>query len=269
VPPTPHDNRPVALVHWLTLVAANTVPLVGWFAADWSAATTLIVYWFETAAGLMFTCAQGVLHQRWNPRRGHFQYEARQSRSTQGDNPKGPFLQGFLVTNLAFTAGHGIFIGALLLVLTHNGNAALVQINWRSVELGCLQLLVIAAIDFLADLPYLHGWSFEQLEQTADRTFGRVGVVHIALIVGIFIAAATDTPARVFGVFVVLKSLYSMSTALPHWAPRTSPRWLNRLMNRVLPEPAGKRFEDVWATDQASEVRRREQNEQPWTAARR
>lgn len=270
MPPTPHDaNRAVALVHWLTLAAANAVPMVGWFGADWSPATTLIVYWFETVAGLGFVYARGVLHRRWNPRRGHFRYAARASSSTRDTDAKGSFIQAFLVTNLAFSGAHGIFIAAIVLILTNNGHADVVAVDWRQVGFGCLQLLIILAVDFLADLPYLRTWSFEQLELTADRTFGRVAVVHIALIVGIFIAATTDTPTRMFGVFVILKTLYSLSMALPQWEPRTPPRWLSTLMNRIRPEPVGHRFEDAWVTDQAAEVRRRERNEQPWTGARR
>ena len=38
------------------------------------------------------------------------------------------------------------------------------------------------------DVPYLRRWSFGVLEQTANRSFGRVGVVHLALIFGIFVS---------------------------------------------------------------------------------
>ncbi|MUM03933.1 hypothetical protein B5P44_03920 [Mycobacterium sp. CBMA 213] len=255
------------VVHWLTLLAANAVPAVGWFTEEWSAATTLIVYWFETVAGLFFIYARGVLQQRWNPRRGHFRYEAPEPKGTQGTS--GSFITGFVFINGVFTAGHGVFIAGIVFVLTHNGNAELVDLNWRAAGIGCLQMLVIVMIDFLADVPFLRNWSFEQLEQTANRSFARVGIVHFALIFGIFAAAVSDSPTKMFSVFIVLKTLYSLSTALPQWEPGTPPAWLSRLMNSVRREPRGQRFEDMWAKDRAAEVRRRIRNDELWTGAGR
>ena len=60
------------IVHLLTLVAVNAVPAAGWFIEDWSAGTTLLVYWFENVAACLFVAARIVVHQRLSPRRGHF-----------------------------------------------------------------------------------------------------------------------------------------------------------------------------------------------------
>ncbi|BBZ55924.1 DUF6498-containing protein [Mycolicibacterium phocaicum] len=268
MPPSPPEQpRANQFAHLLTLVAANAIPAVGWFTQEWSAATTLIVYWFETVAGLLFIYARGVLQQRWNPRRGHFRYEAPQSKGPQGK--PGSFIKGFFFINAVFCAAHGVFIAVILLILTHNGNAELVGLDWRAAGIGCLQMLVIVAVDFLVDVPYLRRWSFGLLEQTANRSFGRVGVVHLALIFGIFAAAVTNSPARMFGVFVVLKTLYSLASALPMYEPATPPKWLSRAMNRIRREPEGQRFEDMWVKDQAAEVRRRTRNDEVWTGAGR
>lgn len=277
VPPTPPEQpRANQFAHLLTLIAANAIPAVGWFTQEWSAATTLIVYWFETVVGLLFIYARGVLQQRWNPRRGHFRYEPPQSKGTartrgaiEAKAKPASFIKGFFFINAVFCAAHGVFIAVILLILTHNGNAELVGLDWRSAGFGCLQMLVIVVIDFLVDVPYLRRWSFGVLEQTANRSFGRVGVVHLALIFGIFAAAVTNSPAGMFGVFVVLKTLYSLSTALPMYEPATPPAWLNRLMNRLRREPEGERFEDAWVKDQAAEARRRVRNDEVWTAASR
>ncbi|MGX9670500.1 DUF6498-containing protein [Mycobacterium sp. HM-7] len=277
MPPTPPEQpRANQFAHLLTLIAANAIPAVGWFTQEWSAATTLIVYWFETVVGLLFIYARGVLQQRWNPRRGHFRYEPPQSKGTartrgaiEAKAKPASFIKGFFFINAVFCAAHGVFIAVILLILTHNGNAELVGLDWRSAGFGCLQMLVIVVIDFLVDVPYLRRWSFGVLEQTANRSFGRVGVVHLALIFGIFAAAVTNSPARMFGVFVVLKTLYSLSTALPMYEPATPPAWLNRLMNRLRREPEGERFEDAWVKDQAAEARRRVRNDEVWTAASR
>jgi hypothetical protein len=152
-------------------------------------------------------------------------------------------------------------------VLDNNGQGALAGVDWRSVKLGSLYVLVALAIDFVVDLPGLRHWSFWQIEQTANRSLGRIAVVHLTLVIGMFGAAMTDASA-LFGVFVVLKTLYSLSMALPQWEPATAPTWLSRTMNRIPSVNPGQRFEDAWAKDQADEAERRERNEEPWSDAR-
>jgi hypothetical protein len=250
-------------VHLLTLLAVNAIPATGWFAGGWSAGTTLIVYWFETVAACLFVAARIVVHRRWNPRRGHFTYQAPKSARTRSQSS---FLRGFLVTSLAFSAAHGLFLAGILFVLDHNGLGGLTGVDWRSVKLGSLYVLIALAIDFVVDLLSLRKWSFWQIEETANRNLGRVIVVHLTLVFGMFGAAITDASA-LFGVFVVLKTLYALSTALPQWEPSTAPEWLSRVMNRLPNVHPGDRFEDMWAKERADEAERRERNEQQWTGA--
>jgi hypothetical protein len=253
------------VVHLLTLLAVNAVPVAGWFVGDWSAGTTLIVYWFETVAACLFVSARIVAHRRCSPRRGHFRYQAPKS---DGPRSQSSFLQGFLVTSLVFSAAHGLFLGVILFMLDHKGQGDLAGVDWRSVKLGCLYVLIALAIDFGVDLLSLRKWSFWQIEVLSNRSLGRVIVVHLTLVLGMFAAFMTDASA-LFGVFVVLKTLYALSMALPQWEPVTPPRWLSRVMNRLPNVHPGERFEDMWAKDRADEADRRERNEQEWTGARR
>jgi hypothetical protein len=246
------------IVHLLALLAVNAVPVAGWFVAEWSAGTTLVVYWFETVAASVFVSARIVAHQRMSPRRGHVRYQG--PKSTQ-QRSQTSFVQGFLVTSLVFSAAHGLFLAVILFVLDRNGEGGLAGVDWHSVKLGSLYVLIALAIDFVVDLPGLRRWSFWQIEQTANRSLGRVAVVHLTLVVGMFGAAMTDASA-LFGVFVVLKTLYALSMALPQWEPATVPTWLSRVMNRLPNVHPGQRFEEVWAKDRADEVERRERNEQ-------
>lgn len=254
------------ILHLIAMVAVNAVPLAGWFVGDWTAGTTLLVYWFETVVASLFIAMRAVLHKRWSPRRGHFTYQGPgpDRRSTQSS-----FVQGFLFTSLVFSAAHGFFLGMILFMLSHNGQAALIGIDWRTVEIGCLQVFAVLAVDFLVDLPGLRRWSFWQLEVMASRGFLRVAVVHLTLIFGMFAVAVTDAPAALFGVFVVLKTMYSLSTTFPQWEPEVPPRWLSRLMNRIPSARPGLTFEAQWAKDRTDEATRRERNEQPWAGARR
>jgi hypothetical protein len=253
------------IVHLLALLAVNAVPMAGWFVEGWSAGTTLVVYWFETVAACVFVSARIVAHQRWSPRRGHVSYQAPKSNRQRSQTS---FVKGFLVTSLVFSVAHGLFLGVILFVLDHNGQGELAGVEWRSVKLGSLYVLIALAIDFVVDLPGLRRWSFWQIEQTANRSLGRVAVVHLTIVIGMFGAAMTDASA-LFGVFVVLKTLYALSMALPQWEPAAAPNWLSRVMNRLPNVRPGQRFEDVWAKDRSEETERRERNEQPWTGARR
>ena len=172
------------------------------------------------------------------------------------------FVKGFLVTSLVFSVAHGLFLGVILFVLDHNGQGVLAGVDWRSVKLGSLYVLIALAIDFVVDLPGLRRWSFWQIEQTANRSLGRVAVVHLTLVIGMFGAAMTDASA-LFG-----------SLCCPQDAVRTEhgpatvgaghdTNWLSRVMNRLPNVRPGQRFEDVWAKDRSDEAERRERNEQP------
>lgn len=256
-------NRFVQLPAQLALIA---IPVVGWFAQDWSGATTLAVYWFETVAACLFIAARVLLQQRWAPRHGHFRYDApstdRRSASTSS------FLSGFLIVTMAFSAAHAVFLGMILLLLSHNGKAGFAVVDWRSAALGCLGVVAFLVLDFLVDLSTLRRWSFWQMEQMANRGLSRVIVVHLTLIFGFVAIALTDAPDSFFGVFVVLKTMAALSSAFPQWEPATPPRWLSRLMNRMPNVHPGEKFEDFWAKDQADETARRERNERLWSGAR-
>lgn len=256
------------IVHLLTLLAVNAVPAAGWFVEGWSAGTTLVVYWFETLAACLFVSARIAAHQRLSPRRGHFSYRAPKSDRQRAQSSQSSYIHGFLVTSLVFSAAHGLFLGGILFVLAHNGQGDLAGVDWQSVKVGGLYVLIALAVDFVVDLLSLRQWSFWQVEATANRSLGRVVVVHLTLVLGMFGAAMTDASA-LFGVFVVLKTMYALSTALPQWEPATPPQWLSRVMNRLPNVHPGERFEDMWAKDRTDEAERRDRNEQPWTAARR
>lgn len=249
------------LVRLLTVIGVIAVPAAGWFADDWSGATTLAVYWFETVAGCAFISARALLHQRWSPRRGHVRYEApsTQRRSAQ----RSSFVAGFAVTAFAFCAVHAVFLGAIVALLHHNGKGDIARLDWRAAAFGCLGVAALLAVDFAVDLASLRTWTFWRLEQTAHRGFSRVLVVHLTLLLGLVAVALTDAPDALFGTFVVLKSLAAVSFALPQWEPATPPVWLSRVMNRVPNVHPGKRFEDQWKHDRTAEAARRERNEAP------
>lgn len=257
----------IGVAHVLAALAIIAVPAVGWFVEGWSGATTLVVYWFETLAGSLFIALRVRLHRRWSPRRGHYAYEAPSTNRRNAQSSS--FLAGFLVTSLVFTAAHGLFLGVILFLLNRNDQPEIAEINWRSVVYGCILVLALLCADMIVDLGTLRNWSFWRIEQTAQRGFSRVAVVHLTLIFGMFGIAMTGASSAVFGVFVVLKSLAALSFVLPQWDPAAPPEWLSRFMNRVPSVHRARRFEDAWVQDRADERARRDRNEQPWAPRHR
>lgn len=249
------------ITHVLIALAVIAVPVIGWFIEGWSGATTLAVYWFETVATCLLVSARALLHQRWTPLQGHFRYDAAE---TSRRSPKlSSFVGGFTLVSLMFCGVHAVFLGAILLLL-HNRQSALVDIDWRNVGFGCLTVFAFLIVDFTVDLLSLRRWSFWRLEQLANRGLSRVIVVHMTLIFGFIAIALTDAPASFFGVFVVLKTLATLSFVVPQYEPAVAPAWLSTLMNRVPNVRPGERFEDAWAKDLRDESARRERNERSW-----
>ena len=253
-----------SVFHVVTALAIVAVPAVGWFRGDWSGGTILLIYWFETLAGSVLILARIAAHRRLTPRYGHFRYQGPNSGRAPRRNS---FASGFALISFAFTAAHGVFLAAILLLLNHNGNGDLAGVDWRAVLTGCLIVVTLLVLDFLFDLVNLKQWSFWQLEQTANTGLGRVIVVHMTLIFGFIGIAVTSAPAALFGTFVVLKTMAALSTVLPQYQPKVAPKWLSRLMNRVPNVHPGETFEEYWAKDQADEAARRKRNEEQWTAA--
>lgn len=256
------------ILHVLSLLGVIAVPVIGWFAQDWSGGTTLAVYWFETLAASLFIMARIALHRRWSPRRGHFRYNGPRNEGG-GRKPLSTFLASFAVISLSFCAAHAVFLGAILLLLNHNGVGHLAQVDWRSAGFGCLSVLAFLTVGFVVDLVSLRCWSFRQLEQTASQVLSRVMVVHLTLLIGFVAIAVTDAPDTFFGVFVILKTMASLSTALPQWQPAQPPKWLSTILDRVPSATPGKRFEQAWADERTEERQRLEANEQAWTPGRR
>ncbi|WP_264079603.1 DUF6498-containing protein, partial [Mycolicibacter algericus] len=179
-------NRFIQLPAQLALIA---IPVVGWFAQDWSGATTLAVYWFETVAACLFIAARVLLQQRWAPRHGHFRYDAPSTDRRSGSTSS--FVSGFLMVTMVFSAAHAVFLGMILLLLSHNGKAGFAVVDWHGVQrrprrvprhdpavaqpqrqgglrrsrlaqrgLGCLGVVAFLVLDFLVDLSTLRRWSF-------------------------------------------------------------------------------------------------------------
>lgn len=246
--------------HLLMGLGINSVPAAGWFFAEWSAGTTLAVYWFENILSSLLVAARIAIHQRTTPKAGHFRYKAK---GDAGKSRPRPLLGGFLRMSLMFSAAHGVFLATIFAVLAVNGHGADVSIDATSLTRGCLIVTVLLTVNFLVDLPRISQRSFLWAERLVDVSFGRITVVHLTLILGMAAVAFTGLNRAFFGVFFVLKTLCDLSFTLPQWDPKVPPRWLCRLMDAVPNVHPGQSFEQFWIAERKAEVARRAANELP------
>lgn len=247
-----------ALSRLLATLGINAVPAIGWFFEGWSSGTTLAIYWFENVVASLFVAAQIALHRRAVPCRGHGRYEVRKDAKR---GPAGSFLAHYLTVALTFSAGHGIFLAALVFVLTKNGRGAEVGLDWHSLAVGSALMLGFLIVGFLADLPGLSRRPFLWIERKAERSLFRVIIVHMTLIFGLMAVAFTGATKALFAVFVGLKTLNDLSGILPQWDPPEAPAWLCRIMDKVPSAHPGEKFADFWKRDKREELQRRAANE--------
>ena len=252
--------------HILSLLGLNAIPAAGWFLDDWSAGTTLAVYWFENIAAAIFIAFRILIHRRLVPLRGHFRYEP--TKENKRSTESGPYLRHFLPTTLAFSAVHGIFLAALVFLMTMNGRGAEVRLDWNQIGFGCAGTLLFLSGDFLLDLFTLKKRPFRWIEVLTERNIGRVLMIHMTIMIGVAVGGMTGGARGFFAVFVVLKTLVDLSILLPQYQPDVPPRWLCALMDRV-PNVQKKKglddnFADFWRRGNVEEKARQQKNERPF-----
>jgi hypothetical protein len=253
----------------LTALGINAVPALGWFLGDWNSGTTLAVYWFETVVASLFIAARVLVHRRLVPVRGHFRYAQQESQKNRGKDLT--FLQHFLPVSLMFSVAHGIFLAALIFLLTANGRGAEVRLNFHELALGCGLILAFQTVDFLIDLVQVRKRPFRWIEVMAERNFGRALIIHMTLIIGLLAAGLAGGARGFFLVFVTLKTMNDLSGIVPQYDPEEAPKWLCWLMDKV-PNASGKgkknqTFAEFWKEGKGGERARVAKNEQPFEPA--
>jgi len=225
----------------------NAVPLSGWFLAGWTPGTTLLLFWFENLALSIFLAARIAAHWTATRKRGH----------------AGGFLKTFLLTALAFTLAHGVFLFFVLGVLLKD------TVSREDVIAG-LQWMLAAQVASLAfDMWHIGGWPFAEIRARTDWMMGRVVMVHLSILFGMFLFMWMEQPWWFFSIFIGLKAMMDIGSLVPQWQPKEPPAWLVSTMNRIGPAPgvakkkgglAGQRkedetFTDYWHRTQAEEAK--------------
>lgn len=248
----------------LTALGLNAVPALGWFVGEWSAGTTLLLYWLETLIGTVLVAARIMIHRRFRPSKGHWDYRAPQSSgsSSPSSGADSSYLVAFLVPALAFTFAHGIFLVALGFMMIKNLHSVEARVDPHALLMGLSGISFFQVGEFAWDLPSLRDRPFVWIERLGQMTLSRVFVVHLTIIGGMAAVMFTGADRNFFGVFIFLKALLNCSLVLPQYQPKTPPRWLSSLMDRVPGKMhKGESFAQFWKQEDDQEAARLARNE--------
>jgi hypothetical protein len=226
-----------------TVLISNAIPLVGVLHYGWSATNVLVLYWLENLFVAIFTCLRIGEHCRLTRRRGHWRKD--QLASSPGEIGERPTLfRDYATISLAFTLAHGTFVFAIALILAHrHADAAIWRFAFDPFRDGALILACTLAIDFFVDLMGLRLRSFAWVRGYVQKRMGRVLILHLSILGGMFAMAATNSPLGILYALIGLKTLWDllMSRASEVTAPISTspPSWLVKFGDHVAKHKGG------------------------------
>jgi hypothetical protein len=212
------------------LVGVNSIPVVGVLFGDWSNATALAVYWLENLIASLLVAARLWLHRRW------------QEPDRDGTTPMAKRPSELLMMAIPFTLAHGLFLGFVFVVVSK------LTPDVPQLQRAALALLAFQGLAFGLDLWALGSWPAARVNERADHLMGRVVLVHLSIIIGMFLFMWLEKPGAFFGFFVGCKVLGDVTAFLPKVDPGTPeapPRWLATVMRRF-PRQNGESFDEYW-----------------------
>lgn len=260
----------LAAVRVAVVVALNLVPIWGFTQDEWSAGTTLALYWVQSFVSIPITAVLIVMHRRATHKAGHYGSPGSVARdngvttmSVNGGPPvqrRSTFLSGFLMLSIPFTLAHGVFLAVLLGLIWRNAEGA---VDSEDLRFGAQAMMGIMAVGFAADVFLLADRPFAWIRRRAETLMQRMLVVHMAILIGMAVAVfASNDAAAFFRVFLVLKLLVDVGSEFPQWNPKESPAWLTRMMNRI--GGPGSDFSADWKKMGTEERSGHEADERRW-----
>ena len=244
----------------LTALGINAIPAAGWFFAEWSAGTTLVVYWLETLIGSLLVGVRILLHRRIRPSQGHWDYHApkgHEPQTSRTTHSRSTYLTAFIVPALVFTFAHGIFLAVLGWMMISKNLSSEARVENDHLLAGLIGIVVFQIADFLMDIIWLQVRPFAWIERLGQISLSRVIVIHLTIIGGMAAVMFTGVDRHFFGVFIFLKTMLNLSLVTPQWKPKTPPAWLSNVMDRIKsPKYKDTPFTEYWQkTDDEEEAR--------------
>jgi hypothetical protein len=224
-------------INLLFVLAINAVPLVGVKYYDWSALTVVALYWVENLLIAVFTCARIALHRTLTRKRGH--WRTNQLGVKVNDKPSGLGLLGEYATiAFVFTLAHGIFVGGFILIAgqNHTGDPLWV-ISGEQLRQGAQWMAAAMTLEFAIDAATMRSRSFAWIKAYVGKRMGRVLVMHLTIIFGMWGMMATESPFAVLYVLIALKTLWDLAAGMAGEKaanlPAQPPARLGKLTNKV------------------------------------
>ncbi len=199
----------------------NAVPLVGVLYYEWSAINVLVLYWFENLLIGFCTLIRLVVHRACTRKRGYWR-KANWLGITSNDKPVVKSLIGsYLYGMIGFTAAHGIFVAGIVILVHQNyPELAIWQLSWPQVLRGALSMAAFLGIDLAVDLIHIRGASFAALRDYAKGGMGRIFVLHVAIIFGMFAMTIYHSPMGILYALIVTKTFVDLAGVLARDSPR-------------------------------------------------
>lgn len=225
------------LVRVIQIIGVNSVPAFGVFGVGWTLGTAVAVYWLENVIGLVLVSLRLDLHRRQTRKRGHYnagtmRVTERRGGETLVVEKKITYLRHFLSIAIPFTLAHGFFLAMLLFFIVPQNYPA-VSMNVAAVGEGTAVVGVLLLLGFVFDLFDLRNRSFAWAKAQADYSLGRMLVVHLTIVLGMFALAATDAPESLFAVFIAFKTLVDLGSRAPKPMAKEPPKWLVQQKGRL------------------------------------
>jgi len=166
----------------IALLAANTMPLFGVLFLDWDVFFIVLIYWSENLAIGFFNILKMV------------------------------FVPFFAIHYGGFTAGHGLLV--FFIFYKFSGCLWEEAIRLLEMTIAVLALFISHGISFVYN--YLHKREFTSanLFKLMFSPYGRVVVMHIAILGGGILIMTINSPAAFLLVFVVLKTFLDLTLHL-------------------------------------------------------
>ena len=223
----------------------NAVPVIGILHYGWSAANVIVLYWFENLLLAVATTIRLLVHRELTRKRGYFRVDVLEGVTLNDQPVKAGIIGGYAIKAFAFTLAHGVFVAVLLVILAQNyGDQPIWHVAPREVLHGALVVAAMVAVGLVADLATIRQRSFAAMKAYATGQFGRVAVMHLAIIFGMFAMAATGSPFGVVFVLIGLKTLAEVGAALastraPVAGPQVPPAWMLKAADRFAKDKGG------------------------------
>lgn len=241
----------------------NAIPALGFLFGAFGTGNTMLIYWVENLLGGLMIAVRIALHRRWTQKQGHYRTHVntttttttrRGGRVSQTRQSSSNFLAEFMLTHLIFTLAHGVFLVFLLFVMR--------VLPDRQTWLPAIaSVAFFQTIGLVMDVVTLKYRPFAWVKRLAQGALGRMALVHLALILGVALAAVIGKKELFFAPFAVLKLLVDVGGYFvqrdQQFAP--APNWLVKGMNRLKP---GQDFAAELEADRQRLLREAELDEQ-------